>query len=187
VGSHGGDAGGDGIPLVQPHVRHPFLGRTVALERATSDATVHLIEEETQGILIGALDEARTASNRTAPRSTPLGAGAPRTREPGEGGDRPVPRARSRTDSVGRRGGLSDAEDHLQMVRTGLVSQGSGACCSIPSCSASPARFSPASCESLTRCSSVESRKSACLVLPREGGLERLTVGAPNAGRKQGA
>ncbi len=75
MGSHGGDAGGDGIRLAgfQPQVKHPFLGRTVALEGATSDATVHLIEEEKRSASSAARSTRReAASNRTARRSTPL-------------------------------------------------------------------------------------------------------------------
>ncbi len=47
-------------PVYHEHrVEQPFLGRSVAVEGATSDATVHLIEEEVRRILAGALDGAR--------------------------------------------------------------------------------------------------------------------------------
>jgi cell division protease FtsH len=54
-------------PIFYEHrTEHPFLGRTVAVEGATSDATVYLIEEETRRILTEALGEARRCieSNR---------------------------------------------------------------------------------------------------------------------------
>ncbi len=56
-------------PVFHEHrTEDPFLGRTVAVEGATSDATVYLIEEETRRILTEALDEARRCigSNRAA-------------------------------------------------------------------------------------------------------------------------
>lgn len=46
-------------PVYHEHkTEHPFLGQTLATEGGTSDATVHIIEEETRRILTGALSGA---------------------------------------------------------------------------------------------------------------------------------
>src|SRR5260370_20601630 len=50
---------GGGTVYHEHCMEQPFLGRSVAVEGATSDATVHLIEEEVRRILAGALDGAR--------------------------------------------------------------------------------------------------------------------------------
>jgi cell division protease FtsH len=47
-------------PVYHEHrTEHPFLGQMLATEGGTSDATVHVIEEETRGILAEALVEAK--------------------------------------------------------------------------------------------------------------------------------
>jgi cell division protease FtsH len=47
-------------PVFHEHrTEHPFLGRTLAGDGGTSDATVHVLEDEARNILVGALDTAR--------------------------------------------------------------------------------------------------------------------------------
>ncbi|HVJ19413.1 MAG TPA: hypothetical protein VM686_28535, partial [Polyangiaceae bacterium] len=47
-------------PVYHEHrTEHPFLGQTLATEGGTSDATVHVIEDETAGILRQAMDSAK--------------------------------------------------------------------------------------------------------------------------------
>jgi cell division protease FtsH len=47
-------------PVFHEHrTEHPFLGQMLATEGGTSDATVHVIEEETRQILSDAVDEAK--------------------------------------------------------------------------------------------------------------------------------
>ncbi|HVJ18021.1 MAG TPA: ATP-dependent zinc metalloprotease FtsH [Polyangiaceae bacterium] len=47
-------------PVYHEHrTEHPFLGQTLATEGGTSDATVHVIEDETAGILRQAMDAAK--------------------------------------------------------------------------------------------------------------------------------
>jgi cell division protease FtsH len=47
-------------PVFHEHrTEHPFLGQMIATEGGTSDATVHVIEEETRRILAEAVDGAR--------------------------------------------------------------------------------------------------------------------------------
>jgi cell division protease FtsH len=47
-------------PVYHEHrTEHPFLGQSLATEGGTSDATVHVIEEETAGILRQAMDAAK--------------------------------------------------------------------------------------------------------------------------------
>jgi cell division protease FtsH len=46
-------------PVYHEHkTEHPFLGQMLATEGGTSDATVHVIEEETRRMLAEAVDEA---------------------------------------------------------------------------------------------------------------------------------
>jgi cell division protease FtsH len=46
-------------PVYHEHrTEHPFLGQTLATEGGTSDATVHVIEQETRNMLAAAVDEA---------------------------------------------------------------------------------------------------------------------------------
>jgi cell division protease FtsH len=46
-------------PVYHEHkTEHPFLGQTLATEGGTSDATIHIIEEETRKILATALSGA---------------------------------------------------------------------------------------------------------------------------------
>jgi cell division protease FtsH len=46
-------------PVYHEHrTEHPFLGQMLATEGGTSDATVHVIEEETRRMLADAVDEA---------------------------------------------------------------------------------------------------------------------------------
>jgi cell division protease FtsH len=48
-------------PVYHEHkTEHPFLGQMLATEGGTSDATVHVIEEETRRMLAEAVDEAAT-------------------------------------------------------------------------------------------------------------------------------
>jgi cell division protease FtsH len=46
-------------PVYYEHgAEHPFLGRRLATDSGTSDATVHVIEEETRQILLDAVNAA---------------------------------------------------------------------------------------------------------------------------------
>jgi cell division protease FtsH len=47
-------------PVFHEHrTEHPFLGQTLATEGGTSDATIHVIEQETRNILSGAVEGAK--------------------------------------------------------------------------------------------------------------------------------
>ena len=47
-------------PVFHEHkTEHPFLGQTLATEGGTSDATIHVIEEETRGMLNAAVEKAK--------------------------------------------------------------------------------------------------------------------------------
>jgi len=56
-------------PMYYEHKsEHPFLGQIMASDGSTSDATVHVIEEEARGLLIKALKGAKEtiAAHRTS-------------------------------------------------------------------------------------------------------------------------
>ena len=47
-------------PVFHEHkTEHPFLGQMLATEGGTSDATIHVIEQETRGMLNAAVDNAK--------------------------------------------------------------------------------------------------------------------------------
>ena len=69
-------------PVFHEHrTTHPFLGQQLAVEGSTSDATVHIIEEETRLLLTGALTATKTLLTSSSPRARHAGGRPHRARD----------------------------------------------------------------------------------------------------------